>query len=578
MCEVGPEESYWANRGGTAKGEHDWACIVPAMKCSSLIYTRPNTRFTTPVDWDQCSRVFPTTTRTTGAPTTSLPPPQRHGAPPKAAAWSGDPGDWGLVQWMVIGTPLLVLGFAFCFVYCFFRKRRTRQLQRVYVAPQRDAGPLQGAGSAKIKWDMAQAGRLSPPELQKVWKAVQEAEQAEARSGAIKAQARHLAFGLRNDLGEQHLKMLGALLNRHTQVSISLDTDWRLADDACLRALAAILRKRDRCTLEPDDGSAGQGLNTLRLPLSSGLEVVQALAETLTGCHTEVDAICFAPPGASQSHMGKSTSLVNLTSLRQSCQELVLRRCALADLGTVAVCAFIRPWAARIQIIRLTECEITDEGAVALSRLLGPALKELCLTANSVGDRGISEIAKALSVCDSLDRLLLDRNSIGDEGAKALGAHLLRSNVQELTLGSHLGSNPVGEEGVEALARALNDELPRAAANRAGRLCALNLDGCIVGQRGAQALATNLPKSAIMALSVARGHLGDSGAEAIIQTLPRTCLSLDLSGNGLTDSSATSVAEAFYRIPQLAVSLANNHLTVGLRAILHEEHGSRLRL
>lgn len=532
-----------------------------------------------PVDWADCSRVFPTTTRTTGAPRSSLPPPQRHGPPPKAASWSGNPSDWGPVQWSVLAVPLLVLGFSFCFVYCFLRKRRTRQLQRVYVAPQREAGPAQTGGSAKVQWDLAQAGRLSPPELQKVWKAVEEAEQADVRSGAIKAQARHLAFGLRNELGEQHLKMLGAFLNRHTQVSISLDTDWRLADDACLRALAAILGKRGRCTLSSgDDGSGGQGLNTLRLPLNAGLEVVQVLAETLTGCHTEVDAICFAPPGASQAYMAKSTSLVDLTSLRQSSQELVLRRCSLADLGTLAVCAFIRPWAARIQTIRLTECEITDEGAVALSRLLGPALKELCLTANSVGDRGISEIAKALSMCDSLDRLLLDRNCIGDEGAKALGTHLPRSNVHELTLGSHLGSNPVGEEGVEALARALNDELPRAAANRAGRLCALNLDGCVVGERGAQALATNLPKSALMALSVARGHLGDSGAEAVVQTLPKTCLSLDLSGNGLTDSSATAVAEAFYRIPQLAVSLANNHLTVGLRAILHEEHGSRLRL
>merc|ERR1719198_46141 len=147
--------------------------------------------------------------------------------------------------------------------------------------------------------------------------------------------------------------------------------------------------------------------------------------------------------------------------------------------------------------MRLTECEIGDEGAAALSRLIGGSLRELCLTSNSIGDRGISEISKSLGTCDSLERLLLDRNNIGDAGAKALGVHLLRSNVQELILGSHLGGNPIGEEGVETLAKALDDELSRAAANRASRLSALNLDGCIVGQRGAQALAACLPKSVI---------------------------------------------------------------------------------
>jgi len=477
------------------------------------------------------------------------------------------------VQYTVLSVPLLVLGFACCFMYCFMRKRRTKQLQRVHVAPQRD--PDSKGGETKTQWDLVQAGRLSPQELHKVWKAVKDAEKAD---GSMGARARQLAFGSCNELGGEHLRMLGGLLDRHPQVSLSLDTDWRFADEACLKALAGLLRKRGRCRLFAPE--IGEGLATLRLPPSSSPAVVEALAEALTTCaHTEVDGIAFIPPGPwPPPYSVKSSPVVALTPLRLSCQELVLRRCSMADLGTVAVCAFVRPWATRIQIMRLTECEIGDEGAVALSRLLSPALRELCLTSNSVGDRGILEIAQVLPACDSLERLLLDRNNIGDSGAKALGTHLLRSNVQELTLGSHLGGNPIGEEGVEAIAQALNDELPRAAANRDRRLAALNLDGCIVGELGAEALATHLPKSAIMALSVARGQLDDTGAEAIIKALPRSCLSLDLSGNGLNDYTATAVAEAFYRIPQLAVSLANNRLTVGLRAILHEEHGSRLRL
>merc|ERR1711971_1240273 len=155
-------------------------------------------------------------------------------------------------------------------------------------------------------------------------------------------------------------------------------------------------------------------------------------------------------------------------------------------------------------------------------------------------------------------------NCIGDAGAKALASYLPRSNIQELVLGSHLGRNPIGEEGVEALARALDDALPRAASNRETRLQALNLDGCTIGDSGASALAETLPKSTLVALSLARGDVSDAGGVLVIKSLPSTLMSLDLSRNMIGDRSASAVAEAFYRIPQLAVSLADNRLSAGL--------------
>lgn len=574
LCEVGPEKSYWALRGTgqeeTPPGQHDFACIMSSLTCVTLTYTRPNTHYTSQVAIDQCDQVFSTTTLPQG--TTAEPKPTRQPPPSQEAMWSGDPSKWGAGPWIVLSLPLALICFAISFFCCWLRGRRARQLQRVSVAPRQDSAWKDG--ETKMQWDMAQAGRISSQELQKVWKALKDAEKADGGP----PRSRHLAFGACNEMGEEHLRMLGAILDHHPQVDISLDTDWRSSDDEAIKVLTKLLRRRGRCTLCSPDLS--EGLSTLRLPPNSSPTTVEALVETLTSCaHHEVDAIAFAPPGPwPPPYFVKSSPVVALTALRQSSQELVLRRCAMADLGTIAVCAFIRPFAGRIQIMRLTECEIADEGVVALSRIMGSSLRELCLTSNCVGDRGIADIASVLGKCDSLERLLLDRNNIGNAGAKALGVHLPRSNVQELTLGSHLGGNPVGEDGVEALAQALDDELSRAAANRSSRLSALNLDGCIVGQRGAQALAASLPKSVIMALSVARGRIGDHGAEAIIQALPRSCLSLDLSSNGLTDYTATIVAEAFYRIPQLAVSLANNHLSVGLRAILHEEHGTRLRL
>merc|ERR1712032_753806 len=98
------------------------------------------------------------------------------------------------------------------------------------------------------------------------------------------------------------------------------------------------------------------------------------------------------------------------------------------------------------------------------------------------------------------------------------------------------------------------------------------------GEFGARAIAAALPKSALAALSLAHNQVGDEAAQAIIRALPPSAVSLDLAGNTLTDSSAAMVAEAFYRIPGLAVSLSQNKLSSGLRILLHEEHGSRLRL
>ncbi|CAE8615962.1 unnamed protein product, partial [Polarella glacialis] len=160
----------------------------------------------------------------------------------------------------------------------------------------------------------------------------------------------------------------------------------------------------------------------------------------------------------------------------------------------------------------------------------------------------------------------------------ALGVRLPRSNVRELVLGSHLGGNPLGPQGVKALASALDDYMPRAASDRATRLGALSLEDCDVGQQGAEALAEYLPKSCLQVLSLARGNIGDSGAEAILNALPKTLASLDLAGNGLSDVSGSAVGDAFYRMPQLAVSLAQNHLSPALRLILTEEHGTRLRV
>merc|ERR1711920_1048304 len=179
---------------------------------------------------------------------------------------------------------------------------------------------------------------------------------------------------------------------------------------------------------------------------------------------------------------------------------------------------FVRPWAGRLVAARLMECNIGDAGAAEISRMLlgkperagdpsvagaASGLRELVLSANRIGDAGAARLAEALPKCDALERLLIDRNLIGRVGAEALARRLPRSSIRELVLGSHLGGNPLGAFGAEALASAFKDELERAAADRANRLAAVNLEGCGVGERGATALAEALPTSGVSVLSLA---------------------------------------------------------------------------
>merc|ERR1712039_461910 len=104
------------------------------------------------------------------------------------------------------------------------------------------------------------------------------------------------------------------------------------------------------------------------------------------------------------------------------------------------------------------------------------------------------------------------------------------------------------------------------------------MGGCGIGERGAKALAAALPSSAISVLSLAADCLGDAGAISILEALPIGFLSLDLAGNGISDAVASVMGPTLQRMPSLSVSLAQNELSMGLKAMLREDFGQRLRV
>jgi hypothetical protein len=321
---------------------------VPSTSCSQYVTT------------------FTTTNTTTGMPLAPLPPPET-----EASSWTGNPRDWGVFQWSVLAVPLVAVSIVFYYVFYSRSKSRARQLQRVYVSPV----PLASKDGDKIEWDLGQAGTLTLQELNKTAEALAEAEKADGPKGP---QPRHLAFASCNGLSALHLGVIGAILDRHARVSISIDTDWQRADDACLKSLVVLLRRRERCEFRALDIVDGYGgLATLRLPSNAQPDTVEALIDAMpASCHPEVDAISFFPTGFSAP--GRMATTIHLSPLRLSCQELVIRRSLLGHLGTIAICAFVRPYANRIQCVRLEDCQITDEGVTALARIFGSNLKDLC--------------------------------------------------------------------------------------------------------------------------------------------------------------------------------------------------------
>lgn len=550
---------------------YDFVCFN-GVNCLDLTVLRAQTGWAKTLSQSDCDRglKYPTTTTTS---TTSIAPFAGLQALKMPTL---DTSGWSW-QWVVLFVPLglavilTALGSWFCWKWqlCGYH-------WRVKIAPSDAVGPATAVTGAAV-WDFREARTVGQMDLEGIAKALAEAAAKGSR------QPRVLQFDRQNDLKDSQLHSLAKLLDEYPELSICFDADLRSASEKTLIAMATLLLpRRGRCKFR--ESASCSVSNALRLPMKASSAALGAMGEAIAAAQAEVDNLTMETVSSDRN---APFVTVPLAPLRMGVQDFTLSRHKIGDQGCAAACGFVRGWVSRLTVARFLECDLGDEGGVSLARLLGGgmrgappaiALKELTLSANRIGDRAIAELAEALPRLDNLERLLMDRNQIGLLGAQALAMKLPRSNVRELVLGSHLGGNPIGPKGVEALASALDDYLARAAANRATRLSALSLEDCGAGEEGAKALAAKLPKSALAALSVARGRLGDAGAQAILRALPNTIVSLDLAGNGLTDSTASLVGEVLYRIPEMAVSLAQNSLSPVLKGLLTEEHGARLRV
>lgn len=143
---------------------------------------------------------------------------------------------------------------------------------------------------------------------------------------------------------------------------------------------------------------------------------------------------------------------------------------------------------------------------------------------------------------------MLSANALPPEAAGALASSALVASLRTLDL----SQNPIGDEGVEALARGAP----------LGLLDALSLRGVGLTDRGLARLAS--ARWAPSSLSLGDNAIGDEGARALAASPACARLRrLDLAGNGLTDEGVEALAASPYLRGLEKLSLGNNPALTG---------------
>ncbi|XP_052445004.1 uncharacterized protein LOC127986809 isoform X1 [Carassius gibelio] len=138
--------------------------------------------------------------------------------------------------------------------------------------------------------------------------------------------------------------------------------------------------------------------------------------------------------------------------------ELNMSNNNLQDSGVQQLCIGLENIMCKLEILKLSKCDLTEESCSALASVLSSdssSLKELDLSNNNLQDSGVKLLSDGLKENCQLKKLRLSNCSITEEGYKAL-ASALRSNPSHLIELDLIGNDP-GQSGVKELNDLLQD-------------------------------------------------------------------------------------------------------------------------
>ncbi|KAM8938497.1 dynein regulatory complex subunit 5 isoform 1-T2 [Lycaon pictus] len=189
-----------------------------------------------------------------------------------------------------------------------------------------------------------------------------------------------------------------------------------------------------------------------------------------------------------------------------------------------------------LKTFRLTRSKVDDDKARILIRSLldHPALEELDLSHNLIGDRGARAAAKLLSH-SHLRVLTLANNQVRAPGAQSL-AHALAHNTNLISLNLRL--NCIEDEGGQALAHALQT-------NKC--LTTLHLGGNELSEPTATLLSQVLTvNTTLTSINLSCNHIGLDGGKQLLEGMSdnKTLLEFDLRLSDVAQESEYLIGQA----------------------------------
>uniref|UniRef100_A0A8C2GSS2 Uncharacterized protein n=1 Tax=Cyprinus carpio TaxID=7962 RepID=A0A8C2GSS2_CYPCA len=254
-----------------------------------------------------------------------------------------------------------------------------------------------------------------------------------------------------------------------------------------------------------------------------------------------------------------------LNSNPSNLTELDLSENKLGNPGMKIILTLFENVQCRLEKLKLNCISITDEGCAALASAFNSNLRELDLSRNQIGDSGVTEISSLLRNSQTLQILRLSDCSITEEGYKALSS-ALRSNPSHL-IELDLTGNDVGPSGVKQLSDLLQD--PNCKLKTLRFLGPAADEGCqyVTGIVGKNPLL-------LRELNLSEHELGDTGVNqisALLQDKHCTLNTLILKNNCITEGGCHVLAAALNSNPSnlTELDLSENKLgNPGMKIIL----------